>query len=535
MPIENDSQYSGFHRPGIRLTEPLDPELTALRPGRIAPMVYALHMFDKAHVVMLTEEGLIPRADGSAILRALRTLEQEGVDRVRAGLGGDLHAGEAYLIRTLGEGVGGRMHLGRSSGDLSTVGLNIRERDRLLALMRGINDLRAVLLTQGREHAAVVMPGYTFLQHAQPVTLGHTYTAWAATLARDFERARGAYGRVNRSAAGAAIMTGSDFPLNRARSAELLGFDRAHENTQDAILELTPDDFFETFAVVAILHANLARWAEDLTLWTTSEFGFLEVPDRFCGTSSIMSQKRNFLLPLEIKGAAAAALGGLVTMFHGLKGSSGTPVSERYYGVEGLWEAFDTAERSMRWLGEYLPLARPNAALMRERAGAFWATVTDVAGALVRERDLPWRTAHQIVGIFVRRAVERGLRPTEVTTELLDEAAIEYRGTPVGLDALSLRAALDPERFVRARTLYGGPAPEQVRERIAEMEGQLAADRREVETFADRLAKAAAKLEAAIDRIVSHLPNERWDEVGSAKLRKEGRLSAHPQERVPGE
>ncbi len=502
MAIEKDEQYSGFHRPGIRLTEPMHPELTALRPGRIAPMVYALHMFDKAHVVMLTEVGLIPWADGAAILRALRALEKQGVERVRAELGGDLHAGEAYLIRTLGEAVGGRMHLGRSSGDLSTVGFNIRERDRLLALMRGINDLRGVLLAQGREHAEVVMPGYTFLQHAQPVTLGHTYAAWAATLGRDFERARGAYGRVNRSAAGAAIMTGSDFPLNRPRTAELLGFDTVHENTQDAILELTPDDFLDAFAAVAILHGNLARWAEDLTLWTTSEFAFLEVPDRFCGTSSIMSQKRNFLLPLEIKGAAAAALGGLMTTFYGLKSPTGTPVAERHYAADALWQAFDTAQRGMRWLGEYLPLARPNAALMRERAGAFWATVTDVAGALVREHDLPWRTAHQIVGIFVRKAVERGLRPSEATTELLDEAAIEYRGSPVGLDPISLRAALDPEHFVRARKLYGGPAPEQVRERIAEMEANLGADRRTVDALADRLAQAAAKLEAAIDRIL---------------------------------
>ncbi|HXG15601.1 MAG TPA: argininosuccinate lyase [Calidithermus sp.] len=496
------AEYRGFRTAGIRLREEMLPQLARLSAGRSRPMLHALHAFDKAHAVMLVEEGLLAPAAGAAILRALREMEKAGVEEVRTRVGGGLHSGEQYLIRTLGEDVGGRLHLARSSGDLSSVGINVVQREKLLAVMKAVNRLRGVLLDLARRHTDTVLPGYSFGQHAQPMTLAHLWLSWVAHLARDFERLHGAFRRVNQSPAGAVIMVGSDFPINRRRTAELLGFDEIHENAADAILELTPDDILDVPMVVALLYHALARWADDLILWSTAEFAFIDVPDRFCNTSSIMMQKKNVIGPAEIKGAAAEALGCVVTACHALKGPTGLPITERYYALEMLWRVMDNCVRDLDWFGELLPALGVRRERMRDLAGRHWATATDLAGALVRARDLPWRTAHQIVGILVRLCEERGLGPADVTPALLDEAARLYHGQPAGLDASAIARALDPGRFVADRTLPGGPAPAESLRQADRFAARLAEDEATVAAIEARLAEAARRLERAVDAIL---------------------------------
>jgi argininosuccinate lyase len=495
------SDYRGFRTAGIRLREEMLPQLTRMTAGRITPMLHAIHAFDKAHAVMLVERGLLSREHGAAILRALREMEREGVTEARVRVGGGTHSGEQYLVRALGEEVGGRLHLARSTGDLTSVAINVYQREKLLAVMEAVNRLRGMLLALARAHTHTVMPGYTFGQHAQPMTFAHLLLSWVATLARDFERLHGAFRRVNVSPAGGVIMVGSDFPIDRARTAELLGFDGIHENAADAILELTPDDTLDVASVLAVLYHSLARWADDLILWSTSEFHFLDVPDRFCNTSSIMMQKKNVVGPAEIKGAAAEALGTLVTSFQALKGSTGLPVTERYYALEQLWRVADNCVRDLAWFCELLPELGVRREWLREQAWLHWGTATDLAGALVRERGLPWRTAHQIVGILVRLCEERGLGPGDVTPALLDEAAVAYHGAPAGLGDASIEAALDPVRFVEARDLRGGPASRETRRQADVFAASLVSDERVVSDARARLAGAAAALDAAVDAI----------------------------------
>ena len=495
-------EYRGFRTPGIRLSEEMLPELTRLAGQRIRPMLYAIHAFDKAHAVMLVEEGLLARAAGQAILGALRHMEREGVDAVRLKHGGGLHSGEQYLIRTLGEEIGGRLHLARSSGDLSSVAINTYQRDRLLLVMEATNRLRRVLIRLALEHTGTVMPGFTFGQHAQPMTLAHLWLSWAATLERDFDRLHGAFRRVNVSPAGAVIMVGSDFPLNRARTALLLGFDGFHENAADAILELNADDSLDVPAAIALLYHSLAKWADDLILWSTREFHFVDIPDRFCQTSSIMMQKKNVIGPAEVKGASAEALGCFVTSYHALKGPTGLPVTERYYALEQVWRVADNCVRDLDWFCQLLPELRIRREHLREQAWRHWATATDLAAALVRTRDLPWRSAHQIIGILVRLAEERGLGPDTVTPDLVDEASVLYHGAPAGLDAKTIRDALDPERFVAARTLPGGPAPDESRRQAARFEAALTRDEQTVHATRDRIRQGAQALESAIDALL---------------------------------
>jgi len=493
--------YLGFRTPGIRLTEELLPDVVEHRTDRVLVTLYAIHAFDKAHLVMLAEEKLIPLDDAVAMLRVLRDTEREGIEKARLDAGGGMHSGEQLLIRRLSEEVGGRIHLGRSSGDFGAVSTKIVQRDKMLDVMLHLNNVRSVMISQADAHVTTVMPGYTHGQHAQPTTLGHQLAAWAAVLERDFERAIQAYRRINVSPAGAAILTGSDFPLNRQRTSELLGFDRPAPSTFDAIL--SHDTELDSFCVLAILNADLARWADDLMLWSTSEFSMVDVPDRFCATSSIMMQKKNPYAPQYIKGLGAASLGGLVTAFYAERGPTGMPILDRQYSRDALWRLYDDTVRDLKWVRALLPALRWNKPLMRARAGEYWAQATDIAGALVREKGLPWRTAHQIVGILVRLGYERGFGPGDVTPELLDEAAVAYMDRPVHLSEESLRKAVDPENFVGARAIFGGPAPEEVLRRLADFRTALTRDEQAYQEVRRQVDGAHQKLESAIDALVA--------------------------------
>lgn len=495
------TEYRGFRTPGIRLSEPLLPDVISHSSEVERPVLYAYHRFDKAHLTMLAEENLIPRQDALAMLRTLRDMEAEGVEQVRLRDGGGMHSAEQYLIRRLGEEVGGRIHLGRSSGDLSVVARRMRQRDHLIDMMQALNSLRAALLDVAEANLDAVMPGYTHTQHAQPVTLGHQLLAWASLLERDFQRADTAYQRVNQSPAGAAIMTGSNFPINRHRTAELLGFDGVIKNTFDAIL--SHDAAMDTFHAVAVVNLNLSKWAADLNFWFTSEAGYIDIPDRFCGTSSIMMQKKNPYALEDTRGAVADSLGGLVTAYTVQKAATGDPISDFRYMYDALFRSFDLAIRSLRWFSDLLPAMQVNKDRMRDMAGSYWAQATDVAGALVREKGLPWRTAHQIVGILVRFSYERGLKPHQVTPELLDEAAVEYMGESIRLPSDILQKALDPVAFVNGRTLYGGPAPEECQRRMPEYRAQLQDDQTALTEKQQRLMQALEAQEKAIDALLA--------------------------------
>ncbi|MEZ4502983.1 MAG: argininosuccinate lyase [Dehalococcoidia bacterium] len=491
-------EYAGPRGVGIRMSEPQMPGLTSQYGPAADALLDTYHRFDKAHLVMLTEEGLIPREAGSAMLSALRHMEERGMTAVRNEVGGGMHSGEQYLIRRLGYDVGGRIHLGRSTGDFGAVSRRIRQRDRLLQLMRALNEARRGILALAPEHFETVMAGQTGGQHAQPTTLGHELLAWASALERHFERAQSTYERVNASPAGAAIMTGSSFALNRQRTADLLGFDSVLRNTFDAIQG--HDDEFATVAVAAGVTLSLARWSNDINFWSGQEAGYVRIPDRFCGTSSIMAQKRNPAILPAIRTGASESLGAVVTTFASLNTMTGEFGGD---GGAGLHLSFDRAVQGLGWLTELLPALEFDRERMLEEAGAHWAQATDLAAALVSERGWPWRIGHQVAAIVVRLSEDRGIAPRDVQLELVDEASMEYHDQPSGLSETVLREALDPTHFVRARTLYGGPSPEESRRRLPDYTTVLERDERAAEAISARLADADATLEAAIDAIVS--------------------------------
>lgn len=286
-------------RPGIgRLTEAMAPEFQAAEKGWAKKPPYAAYqMFDKAHAVMLTERGIIPREDGVEILKAFRRMEDEGVVEARERVGGVDHSGEAYLIMELGWQVGGRLHIGRSTGDLATVSLHIVQRDYLLEAMEALLNAREAMVRFAGRHVETITPMYSpgltvygsmnVLQHAQVMTWGYYVMAFVNQLEREFRKLEAAYDLAQISPAGTAIGTGTDVPnFDRYRTMELLGFDDLYRNCYDA--EKHEDYTLDSFAAMLTLSHVVSGLFFDLLIYSTHEFGLVEPADRYCGTSSIM-------------------------------------------------------------------------------------------------------------------------------------------------------------------------------------------------------------------------------------------------------
>lgn len=493
--------YRGFRNAGARLTEEPLAHLDFHRSNLLGESVHAIHAFDKAHALMLSEEGIVPRATGVAMLEALLAMEldgEAGIERARAEADGGMHSGEHYLTRTLGEEIGGRLHLGRSSGDLIEVARRITFRRHVQRMLCGLAALRDMLLGLAMEHRESVMPGYTHGQHAQPTTFGHWLTMFEEVFARDTARLLSFHTRVNRSPAGAAIMTGSDFPLDRHRVSDLLGFDGPLSHTMDAIL--SHDLEMEYAGVLAVLAQNIGRLADDLFVWSTMEFAMVELPDRYCGTSSIMPQKKNPDGLEDIKGVAAQSLGIVATVMMAEKGPTGFPIMERRNSQAILWDMGRALGVRLETLTPLMRDLTVKTDRMRRLAGANWAQVTDLAAALVREAGLDWRSAHQVVSVFVRRNIEAGTTPYAADGASLDAAAATLGMPAPGLAADVFADAMDPVAFVRRRTIFGGPSPEAVTREIGAARERLGADEAATAALSARSEEARRGLTEAVRR-----------------------------------
>ena len=493
--------YEVYRNKGIRLTAEMSPLLHKYFYASMKGKTWkGFHMFDKAHTVMLTEEGIIPKEVGVKILNALRQMEKDGAERVRENLGGHMHCGEAYVTQLEGPDVAGWIHCGRSSGDLMAVAYRVDARDILIELMKELIGIRETLVIKAEEHVDTVMPGYTHLQHAEPITFGFYLLAFLHQFERDFERAIAAYRHVNISPAGCAILTTTDFPINRKRTQDLMGFDSLFTNAKDAIW--TMDFLAEFMAVTMGTTGILSRLADDLTIWHSSEFHMIEIPDAYCGTSSIMPQKKNPYGPEAIRGLNGDIV-GYVTAFLAQTNRQSDSCEMTAMTPLYLYDAGERCAAALKIMNGIIKDLKVNKEVMKDRAGMFWAQATSLTNALVMKKKIPFRTAHQIIAILVRMAYEGGKTPKDVTPAMLDSASIEYHGKPVQLSEKDLREALDPEWVVRSKKVIGGTAPERVKEDIADSREKILADKRTLDQIEEKLTKAAHVLESAIEKIVA--------------------------------
>ena len=412
----------------------------------------------RAHAAMLRKVGVITSDDEAAIQQGLAQVGEEiaaGTFPFREEFE-DIHMNVEARLRELIGPVAGRLHTARSRNDQVALDFRmwVREAcDRTGGLLQA---LQKALLAKAEAHAETLMPGFTHLQPAQPVTFGHHLMAYVEMFGRDASRFADARARMNESPLGAAALAGSPFPIDRQMTAEALGFARPTANSLDSVSDR--DFALEALAAGSICALHLSRLAEEIVVWMTPQFGFIRLTDAFTTGSSIMPQKKNPDAAELIRAKAGKALGSFQQLSVVMKGLPLAYSKDMQEDKVPTFEAFDALELSLRAMAGMILDLEPNAEQMAAAAGAGFSTATDLADWLVRELGLPFRDAHHVTGAAVKRAETLGCDLPGLP--LAELQALEPRITA------GVYEVLTPEASVASRKSYGGAAPVQVRAQI---------------------------------------------------------------------
>lgn len=413
---------------------------------------------NEAHIVMLTEEEILSPREGALILKALAKINPNMKLDPRLE---DVHMNvEAKVIKEIGEAVGGKLHTGKSRNDQVTAAIRMTLRRYILDITEALIRLQHVILARSRKHLRTVMPGYTHLQHAQPVTLAHHLLAYYDAFERDSQRLMESYRWVNLSPMGAAALATTSFKLDRDRVAELLGFEGLIEHSMDAV---SARDFaVKTLSDLSLVMNNLSRMAEELIIWSTTEFDIAEIPDEFTSTSSIMPQKKNPVVLELVRAKAKRVYGDLFTSLHMLRGLPLSYNLDLQEITPHIWDSCEITLSSVKIMTALLAKVKFNIDRLLELVTRDFSTATDLADILVRELNIPFRTAHQIVGSLVRKLIAEGKALEDLTPEILGEIIAKVTGRKITVNQKILTSIVDPLKSISARDVAGGPAPNEV-------------------------------------------------------------------------
>jgi argininosuccinate lyase len=417
-----------------------------------------------AHATMLAKVGVLSQEDRDKIVEGLRQIQAEiesGQFEWRTDLE-DVHMNiEHRLTERIGI-AGKRLHTGRSRNDQVATDVRLYLRDEIDAIRAELRRLLTGLVELAEREHATIMPGFTHLQTAQPVTFGHHLLAWFENLMRDDERLADLRRRVNRMPLGSAALAGTTYPIDRAYTAELLGFEAVSENSLDAVSDR--DFAIEFCAVASLIMMHLSRFSEELVLWASAQFQFVHLPDRFCTGSSIMPQKKNPDVPELVRGKAGRAFGHLMSLLTLMKGQPLAYNKDNQEDKEPLFDAIDTVRGSLRAFADMAPSIQARRENMREAARRGFATATDLADYLVK-KGVAFRDAHEIVGKAVGYGVQSGKDLAEMNLEELQQFSSEI--------ANDVFQVLTLEGSVNARNHIGGTAPAQVKAACARARQRL--------------------------------------------------------------
>lgn len=421
-----------------------------------------------AHTTMLKEQGIIPSEDADKIVEALQALEVEGIDALEWDMSvEDIHmALENYVTNRIGE-VAGFMHTGKSRNDQVATDLRLVLKEEIEIIEEDILNFLDTLIEMASTHTETIMVGYTHLQHAQPTTFAHHLLAYANEVKRDYERLNDAKKRVDLCPLGSAAMTGTGFNIDRERTAELLGFGGVMENSMDGVS--SRDFMAETVFALAMMASNLSKISEELIVWSSYEFRLVEISDEYSSTSSIMPQKKNPDVAEISRGKTAVLYGELMTIMSILKALPHSYNRDLQEITPHLWNAVDIGRSMLNITCSMLGSIEFNSERGLELALANFSTATELADLMVREKKLPFRIAHQIVGRTVTKAIDNHIKPDEIDAKFLDEVAIEINGEKLGLDQKTVEKALNPVEIIKARDVLGGPSPTAVMKSISSL------------------------------------------------------------------
>jgi argininosuccinate lyase len=415
---------------------------------------------NKAHVIMLMEQKIIKPSDGAKLLQALVKCSNIKLDASAE----DVHmAVEEAVFKEAGEEAGGNLHIAKSRNDQVATAIRMELRNELLNLMRAVAHVQDHLAEVAEDHVNTVILEYTHLQPAQPVTFAYYLLSHYAALERDLQRIQSVYTRVNLCPLGAGALATTSFPINRDRTAELLGFNGLAENSIDAVS--SRDFITETIAVLTLIAVNLSRFAEDLIIWSSPDFGVVELPDEFTSTSSIMPQKKNPEVLEVIRARASHVLGDFVASTAAVKSLPSTYNLDFQEITPKLWESIENVRASLEMFHKLLPKLKVTSDVSG-KANASFVAATELANMLARKYDVRFRTAHKVVAALVKSLIEAKLTFADATPELLQKAAKDVASIKLTVKAEDLKALADPLALVEACKVKGGPAPAEVKKAL---------------------------------------------------------------------
>ena len=447
----------------------------------------------QAHAIMLATCGIIGEEDLREILRWLeqaRAAWENGSFELKRDLE-DVHMNvEVYLRDGAGPEFGGKLHTARSRNDQVVTDCKLHLRGRLLDARERLAELQEALLKRAAGHEETVMPGYTHTQHAQPISLAFWLTSYVALFARDQERLAAAYKHTNSCPLGAAALAGTSFPTDRKLTARLLGFDAVQEHALDAVG--SRDFAAEAIAALAILMANLSKIAEEFVLWSTYEYRMLEIADAYASGSSIMPQKKNPCIAELTRGKVGIVYGRLMQILTMMKGLPSGYNRDLQEDKPPLWEALDCVEMTLTAMAAMVRTVTFNTERMRELVGQNFATATELANYLVREKGLPFRTCHEIVGALVGKLLKEGktLDDHQRVAAILGEAELD-------LTIEEIASVVDPQACLGQQVSLGGTGPKEVGRMLRGLDKAVAKSRGEVVEAREKI-EAARKTTASI-------------------------------------
>lgn len=417
-----------------------------------------------AHATMLAKVGVLTEAERDQIITGLEDIRAEivaGKFTWSISLE-DVHMNiEAVLTQRIGI-TGKKLHTGRSRNDQVATDIRLYLRDEIDAIAKELTRLQQGLLQVAEANADTIMPGFTHLQTAQPVTFGHHLLAWFEMLQRDYSRLMDCRKRMNYLPLGAAALAGTTYPIDRAYTAQLLGFDAPTENSLDSVSDRDFAIEFASFASILMMH--LSRASEELVLWTSSQFSFIDLPDRFCTGSSIMPQKKNPDVPELVRGKTGRVYGHLTALLTLMKSQPLAYNKDNQEDKEPVFDAIDTVKDCLRAFADMIPAIQPRKEKMYEAAKRGFSTATDLADYVVR-RGVPFRDAHEIVGKSVAYGVQTGKDLSEMSL-----AELQQFSSVIEQDVF---AVLTLEGSVAARNHIGGTAPAQVKAAVGRAKASL--------------------------------------------------------------
>jgi len=451
---------------GGRFSEPTDAFVEAFT----ASVEFDQRMYrqdiegSRAHARMLSKIGVLSEQDCEVILKGLEQVELEISNGQFEWLVSreDVHMNiEARLTEIVGD-AGKRLHTGRSRNDQVATDIRLYLREQIGFAIQEIRRLQQGLLELAEKEADTIMPGFTHLQVAQPVTFGHHLMAWFENMQRDASRLQDCQQRMNSLPLGSAALAGTSYPLDREYTAQLLGFDDVCRNSLDAVSDR--DFAMEFIAAAAIIMTHLSRFSEELVIWSSAQFDFIDLPDRFCTGSSIMPQKKNPDVPELVRGKSGRVYGHLVSLLSLMKSQPLAYNKDNQEDKEPIFDTLDTLLGSLRAFADMVPAIIAKRDNMFQAARQGFSTATDLADYLVR-KNLPFRDAHEIVGKAVAYGVEQAKDLSEMSLQELKQFS--------DIIQQDVFEVLTLEGSVKARNHIGGTAPEQVRKAIAEAKQRI--------------------------------------------------------------